>query len=337
MATCLTSSDIKIDTILAPMEGVTDSAMRNLLAARGGLDMVCTEFCRVQRQEYPRRLVRKAVVKPVGAALSVQLMGREIDAMCQSAEILQDAGADIIDINIGCPSRKAIRGGVGSALLDDLPHLQKLLAALRAVITVPFSAKMRAGFSQAAGALDIAKMIEGEGVDFLSVHPRTSSQLYEGRADWQIIADIKSALKIAVIGNGDILCAADANAMRERSGCDGVMIGRGALRNPWIFLQLQQLNRGEKPFRPQGEDVLKSVLELHTAFIEAGFPQRNQFSRLKAHLAMLCKNIGDGQTLRREILHPQTLAELLDGCHRLLPACAPEDIHMSAGDGGLVR
>ncbi len=329
-------SNFKIKTILAPMEGVTDFAIRNLMASRGGLDMVCTEFCRIHSDGLSKRLVRKAIVKSKNTQLSVQIMGREIKSMVNAALALEQAGADVIDINIGCPSRKALNGGVGSALLLDLKHLEKMLSALRKVITVPFSAKMRSGFDNSNDVLKIAKLIESTGIDFLTIHPRSSVQMYNGKADWQIIKLLKQNLTIPVIGNGDILSAEDAVNMLNITGCDGVMIGRGALRNPWIFVQLQQLKNDRPIFVPSGQDILNMILELHKSLINLNFPKRKQFSRLKANLAMIFKNIGDGNTLRRIILMPNNLEELLDVCHHHLNNLSASQINMNEKSIGLI-
>jgi nifR3 family TIM-barrel protein len=220
--------------VLAPMEGITKASIRALLARYGPIGLVCTEFVRVAGESVSRRHLAEQVEKAPGVALSVQIMGNDPTLMAEAAGVMALAGADVVDVNLGCPSKTAARKGVGAALLKDGVALGRLLGAMRGAVPGLFSAKLRAGFEQSDAALDRARVVEQSGADFLAVHPRRRVDYFEGIADWRIIRLLRKQLSIPVIGNGDVWYAADALRMLEETGCDGVMIGRPALRNPWI-------------------------------------------------------------------------------------------------------
>src|SRR5690242_8265528 len=186
------------------MEGVTTAGIRALLASYGPVGLVCTEFVRVAGESVSKRHLARQVQKVPGVALSVQIMGNDAELMAEAASVMAVAGADVVDVNLGCPSKTAARKGVGAALLKDRAALGRLLGAMRAAVPGPFSAKLRAGFEQSDDALDNARVVEESGADFLAVHPRRRIDYFSGTADWRIIALLHRRLSIPVIGNGDV-------------------------------------------------------------------------------------------------------------------------------------
>lgn len=249
------------------MEGVTHPTFRRLVAAHGGLGLLCTEFVRVSRAPLSPSLLRAAVVKVPGLPLSVQVMGNEADKMAEAAWCVAEAGADVVDVNLGCPMPRVVRKGVGAAMLKDPALLADVLSAMRERTPGLLSAKIRAGFDSADDVVTIAEVVQRAGADFITVHPRRRRDLYEGVADWRIIRALKDALVIPVVGNGDVWYAADALRMRAETGCDAVMIGRPSLRNPWIFKQIADLEAGREPFAPGGDDVLAWMVAVRDALV----------------------------------------------------------------------
>jgi len=321
------------------MEGLTSDATRRLLATYGPLGLVCTEFVRVGGVKVSRRHLEAQVSKPVGVALSVQIMGNDAALMAEAAAVIARAGADVVDVNLGCPSKSAARKGVGAALLRDPVALFALLRTLRAAVPGLFSAKLRAGFDSSDSALENARAVERSGADFLTVHPRRGIDLYRGIADWRIIALLRRELGIPVVGNGDVWYAADALRMLEETGCAAVMIGRPALRNPWIFRQIDELLRGREPFTPSGADVFLHLERLHQRFLAGSFgPPERVSGRLKEHLAFVCRALPGGAELSRRLLRLSTPALLLEAAEEALRPLPPEALDLDArGRFGLER
>ncbi len=253
---------IEPNIVLAPMVGVTDSIFRRTILGLGGCGLVSSEMTNAASMS-PRAIKHHHQLEflPEERPITMQLSGNDPDLMANAAQMVEQLGADILDINCGCPSPKVTGGGHGSALLRDLPKMERVLRAIKAAVSIPVTLKFRSGWDeQSLNYLETAKMAEAVGIAALALHPRTRAQAYTGSANWEHLAEVKRAVGIPVIGSGDVRDAADALRRLDESGADGVMIGRGAMANPWIFMQIAQLRRGEQPFEPSPADKRELLL-----------------------------------------------------------------------------
>ncbi|MBI3665273.1 MAG: tRNA dihydrouridine synthase DusB, partial [Acidobacteria bacterium] len=234
-------------TVLAPMAGVTDTVFRRFIRGLGGCGLLMTEFTSshgvsaVLHGASRNQTLRYLYFEPDERPITAQLFGSDPEVMADAARVVEDLGFDVVDINFGCPVKKIVRSNGGSGLLRDLPLVERILRAVRAAVRLPFTIKFRSGWNEnEMVAADMARLAEDCGVEALALHPRTREQGFSGQADWTQIAAVKAAVKIPVIGNGDVVTPEDAARMVAETGCDAVMIGRAASSNPWIFRQIEQ-------------------------------------------------------------------------------------------------
>jgi tRNA-dihydrouridine synthase B len=313
------------------MEGVTNAAVREVLAGYGPLGLVCTEFVRIAGEKVSKSYLQRQVERLPNVPLSVQIMGNDPELMAQAGAVVARAGADAVDLNLGCPTANAARKGVGAALLKEPERLSGLLVTMRGSVPGLLSAKLRAGFDTSDDALRNARLVEDAGLDYIAVHPRRRVDHYKGSADWRIIALVKRELRIPVIGNGDVWYAQSALDMFEQTGCDAVMLGRPALRNPWIFRQIGELMAGREPFVPSGADIAQHLRRLATTLTtRAAEPEFSAIGRLKEQLNYLCRAVSDGAELHRTLLRQQSVASLLDAADELFTALPEHRLDLGA-------
>jgi nifR3 family TIM-barrel protein len=301
------------------MEGVTNAAVREVLASYGPVGLVCTEFVRIAGVAISPPYLRRQVEKVAGVPLSVQVMGNDPELMAEAGAVVARAGADVVDLNLGCPTHNAARKGVGAALLKQPDKLSALLKTMRHKVPGLLSAKLRAGFDTSDDALQNARLVEEAGLDYLAVHPRRRVDHYTGTADWRIIALLRRELRIPVVGNGDAWYARSALRMFEQTGCDAVMLGRPALRNPWIFRQLSQLLAGHEPFQPTGSDLVQHLKRLSVGLASRlREPDQTPLGPLKEQVRYLCRAIPNSLELERRLLRQPTLELFLEAAEEAL-------------------
>ncbi|KHD88519.1 MAG: transcriptional regulator [Bdellovibrio sp. ArHS] len=232
--------------VLAPMAGITDHAFRTFMK-KLDTSVVVTELVSANGIEYKSERTMDLMSfdesqRPIG----IQLFGEEPEVIARAAQVAEAEGCDFVDLNFGCPVPKVVKKGAGSAMLKDPVQLQKVLAAVKSAIKIPLTIKIRTGWdANTRNAIEVCNIAYNEGVEWVAIHGRTRAQGYSGLADWDFITEVKNQAKLPILGNGDILTPRQANLRLEQSGCDGVMIGRGCLKNPFIFMDALSMWRGE--------------------------------------------------------------------------------------------
>jgi tRNA-dihydrouridine synthase B len=314
---------IRPGAILAPMAGVTDTLFRRVIRGLGGCGLLMTEFTSSEGiTRSAKKTLRYLYFQEDEHPIAAQLFGANPQVMADAARMVEDLGYDAVDINLGCPAKKVVKCG-GSGLLRDLPLLAEIFRSVRAAVKIPLTIKLRAGWDEnSIVAVDVAKLAQDEGVEAVAVHPRTRAQGYTGAADWNLIAAVKQAVRIPVIGNGDINSPEDAERIVAVTNCDAVMIGRAAATNPWIFRQMQQYaatGRYDLPTEADRSQLLSGYFQQITA---ANLP--DGLGKMKQFACWFTHGVGNGCELRRIVHEARTQQEVLDRVERFFahPAAA---------------
>ena len=382
-------------TVLAPMAGVTDTVFRRFIRhaslftatnsdglspasgpadttwehnavsietavtnAQSGCGLLMTEFtsadglARMRESKRRRYLTFYDDEHPIGA----QLFGSNAETLAEAARIVQDTGFDTVDLNLGCPAKRVVGCNGGSGLLRDLPKIGEIFRAVRKAVNIPFTVKFRMGWNEKQiVCVDLARMAEGEGLNSVALHARTREQGYSGQAQWQWIAAVKNAVRIPVIGNGDIRTPEDAAAMIAETGCDAVMIGRAAPANPWIFRQIAQYTATGTYDKPTVDDryrMIRTYFQMLLGEAEAtkDLPRSDRMGetagKMKQFATWFTHGVPGGAKLRAAIYHARTGAEVLDQVEQFFAvrgseglcdgAAGPEEESSAYPEGALV-
>jgi nifR3 family TIM-barrel protein len=264
-----------------------------------------------RRAKKGTRTLKYLAFEPEEHPISAQLFGADPAVMADAARMCEDLGFDILDINFGCPVNKVVKCNGGSGLLRDLPLVERLLREVRQAITIPFTMKYRAGWNDyELVTVKMAQLAEDCGLQAVALHPRTREQGYSGRSDWSRIAEVKAAVKIPVIGNGDILTPQDAVRMVDETGCDAVMIGRAASSNPWIFRQIQQYLATGTYDEPTERDRYDMMRTYYSMLL--GRREPDAAGKMKQFATYFTHGVAHGSKLRAEIYRCQQPDEILD-------------------------
>jgi len=305
---------------LAPMAGITNAPFR-LVARECGSGLVTSEEMDAAAllTNHPHADAIAAHY-PEERPLAMQLLGKDADLLARAAEKVEGLGADIVDLNMGCPMPKITGKGKGAALMRDVMGTALILRALRKAVRVPLTVKIRGGWDdEHLNAVEVARMAEAEGVDAITVHPRTRSQRFTGKAPWTIIGEVVEAVSIPVTGNGDVRSMAEARRMVAETGCQSVMIGRGALGSPWIF------DETFDALAPAAQRERKAqVIARHCELIRTHFREKYALIQMKKHLAWYTEGLGHATRCRAEIFQTRSADEVWDVFQRYWTA-APAD------------
>jgi len=303
--------ELKSNLILAPMAGVTDLPFR-LIVEKFNPGLVCTEMVSSKALFYGDNKT-KQLLKTDGEKrpISMQIFGSDAESMAFAAKYVSEL-ADIVDINMGCPAPKVVKNGDGSKLLLDLNKAEEIIKAVVKNSKVPVTLKFRKGWdNEHIVACELARIAEKNGIAAITIHGRTRDEFYSGKADWDIIKKVKESVNIPVIGNGDIIDEESAKYMLEYTGVDGIMIGRGAMGNPWIFEQIEHyLKTGEKLPRPTNQEKYE-ILKEH---IELDIKEKGELvaiNEMRKHISWYTKNMKDASVFRNEINHIDNKDELM--------------------------
>lgn len=316
-------------TVLAPLAGITHLPFRSIVKACG-CALVCSEMISAKGLMYNSRPTFELLdTTEQERPLSVQIFGAEPDSMAAAAALIEQKGcADVIDINFGCSVKKVAKTGAGVSLMKDPERARDVIRAVRDAVSLPFTIKIRSGWDPSGDqAMVIGTLAQENGVDAVTLHPRTAQQGFRGRADWSLIKRLKQALDIPVIGNGDITEPEDALAMLRETGCDAVMVGRAAMGNPFIFAGIESLVRGEPWAPPTSREVFRVMEALFTACIDY-FGEDKACRMMRGKLEWFVRGMPGSRTFRREMSKTGSQDEVFS-------LMASYETILAAGEGAL--
>src|SRR2546423_2623866 len=320
--------------ILSPMAGVTDISFRRLLKRRGGIGLTVSEFISVegltrQNPKSKRQMRFFEEERP----FAVQIFGGQPERMRMAAEMAEEVGADILDINCGCPAPKVVKHGGGSGLLRDHARLEGILKEIKKAITIPLTIKIRAGYYDSAiNAVETARLAEACGVEHIALHGRTKEQGYKGLANWDLVRQIKETVSVPVSGSGDVVTIEGAFARWRETSCDGILIGRGAMANPWIFRQIEDISTGREPFEPTLADKRAVLLE-YFELLRADMPEFAAIGRMKQLAGQFTRGLQGGALFRTTIYHSHSVEEILMRISEYFEAIAAGRPYYGEGKG----
>ncbi len=331
-------------TVLAPMAGVTDTVFRRFIRnasvfssnpehgsvddsitnQQSGCGLIMTEFTSADGLSKMRESKRRRYLTfyddehPIAA----QLFGSNPETLAEAARIVEDTGFDLVDLNLGCPAKRVVSCNGGSGLLRDLPLIGTIFRAVRAAVRIPFTVKFRLGWNDNhIVCVPLARLAEDSGLNAVALHARTREQGYAGQARWEHIAEVKAAVRIPVIGNGDVRTPEDACALIARTGCDAVMIGRAAPANPWIFRQIVQYTATGRYDVPTGQDRYRMIRTYFEMLVEEANPEAS--GKMKQFASWFTHGVPGGSALRKSIYESRTPAAILDAVDRFFSGEAP--------------
>jgi len=297
---------------LAPMAGVTDRDFRLIVRRIGGVGVVSMEFISSKAIVSGNQRTRELMFfSPEERPLAIQIYGSDAAAMREAALVVEELGADICDINMGCPANKVLKGCAGAALMGDLKLAERIIRSVRDAISIPLTVKFRLGLDEGRrNYLDLGRVCEANGVQAVAMHARTARQMFSGEADWSHLAQLKATLSIPVIGNGDVRGPEDAVELLAATGCDGVMVGRGATINPWLFRQIAARISGGAFTEPSLADRRDLILG-HFSLLAEREPSRYALHKLRKFTGWYTHGLPNGRRLRQEINQLPDVASFL--------------------------
>ena len=306
------SAPIEPPLVLAPLAGHTDRAFRGLVRGLGGCGLVVTEMVSSEGLTRGSTMSRElAAVSHDERPVGIQIFGCDPVRMGEAAALVEEIGADLVDVNMGCPVPKVTRTGAGAALMKDYETTSRLVSEMVKRCRVPVTAKIRSGWDEEnINAPEFARVLEDAGASAVTVHPRCRSKRHSGEPAWRVISEVKQAVSIPVIGNGDVRSAESAKRMIAETGVDGIMIGRGALTNPWVFKQIMDGLSGRPVSEPSIEDYQQAFQRFISALGEY-LPDRVVVNRVKGLIGWVSKGLPGGAALRKNIYASKSLDEVL--------------------------
>ncbi len=316
---------LKLDNpiILAPMAGITNLPYRRIMKAHGAA-MVFTEMVSANGLIRDGRKTRELLLScPEEAPLGVQLFGDDPQVLAQAAGMLLEDGA-LLDINMGCPVKKVIRSGAGSALLKDPQRIGRILRSVRSAYPGPLTVKIRSGWdANTVNYLAVGKIAQDEGVDAITLHPRTRSQGFSGQADWLQIGELKATLAIPVFGSGDIFTAEDALQMLQQTGCDGIMIGRGGYGNPWLIRDILNRLQGKESAGAPAAEKYRVAMQ-HLQYHRQQFGDLKAMYEMRKHFSWYARGLSGASRFRSELQRTETIAQLIERASAFFQATESE-------------